>query len=218
LLDRPRRATELAALLNVTRQRVHQLLVVLSALDLIRSAEPEHPTSVVARKEDPSLLLRPDQERALSAFPDARATTVSKIAAATGMRAATVTATVQFLSHAGLVETTGTATFGDLYRLTAAGSAHWQRSATTRRADLPPAPFRSDRVRDVLTYLEGHGPTRTRDIGASLGIPATSINALMQYLKRRNAVGNRTDMPHSPHGLTPEGRHMLMAMRQARPL
>jgi DNA-binding MarR family transcriptional regulator len=217
-LDRPRTSAELSALMNVTRQRIHQILVVLFALDLIRSADPEHPTGLVARKEDASVLLRRDQERVLSAFPQSGATTRSRLATAAGLRAAAIAAALEFLSREGLIETTGTTRSGDLYQLTPAGSAHWQRSATANRADLPPPPFRSDRVRDVLTYLEEHGQRRTRDIAAELNIPPTSMNALMQYLKRRNAVGNRNDVRHSPYGLTADGRRMLAAMRDARPL
>jgi predicted transcriptional regulator len=117
------------------------------------------------------------------------------------------------LRAAGLIEQTGTGTYGDLYRLTTEGSMHWQRSAATRRADTPPLPFRSDRVRAVLTCLESRGPIRTRDVGQGLGISPTSINALMQYLKRRNTVRTHTDARHAPYELTPDGRKMLAAMR-----
>jgi DNA-binding MarR family transcriptional regulator len=215
-LDRPRRAAELAEMLNVTRQRIHQLTVILHAFDLIRSAEPERPTSVVARKDDPSLLLGHGPERVLSAFPQAGATTPSRIAAATMMQVAKVARTVAFLGTEGLIEKTGTSTFGDLYQLTPAGAAHWQRCETSRRADLPPPPFRSDRISGVLTYLETNGPTRTRDIGIELGMAQPSINALMQYLKRKKAVATQSDTRFSPYDLTAEGRRMLMVMRQTR--
>ena len=215
MLDRPRRGAELAVLLGVTRQRVHQLVVALSARGLVRSADPDYPTFVIARRDDLSTLLRQELERALSAFPETTATTLSKIALVTQMYRGTVARIVKCLLKAGLIETTGTATFGDLYRLTAAGSAHWQRSTTARRADLPPPPFRSDRVRGgTCRTLESQGPIRTRDVGLGLGIPQPSINALMQYLKRKNAVRTQTDLRYAPHELTPDGREMLGAMKR----
>jgi len=48
LLDRPRHAAELTALLGVTRQLVHQLVVALSALGLIRPADTSYPSFVIA--------------------------------------------------------------------------------------------------------------------------------------------------------------------------
>ena len=217
LLERPRRGAELAASLNVTRQRVHQLVVALSARGLIRSADPNYPTFVIALKEDPSTLLRQNQERVLSAFPETKATTLSKIALVTNMPADKIATLADFLRELGLIAKPGSATYGDLYQLTAVGSAHWQRSASARHADIPPPPFRSDRVRGVLSYLESQGPTRTRDVGRGLAVPQTSINALMQYLKRKNAVRTQTDARHAPYSLTPDGREMLAAMKQARP-
>jgi DNA-binding MarR family transcriptional regulator len=213
LLDRPRRGAELAKLLGVTRQRVHQLVFALSALGLIRFADAAYPTFVIAHKDDPSTLLRPDQERVLSAFPEIEATTLSKIALVLQTSAAKLAAIAEYLLEAGLIERTGVATYGDLYRLTATGSGNWQRSATMRHADLPPLPFRSDRVRAVLSYFECQGPIRTRDVGAALGISQTSINALVQYLKRKNMVRTHTNAHHAPHELTPEGREMLVSMQ-----
>jgi DNA-binding MarR family transcriptional regulator len=212
LLHRPRRGAELAALLGVTRQRVHQLIVALSARGLVRSADPDHPTFVIALKDDASPLLRQDQERVLSAFPETKATTLSKIALAAQMHAGKTATIAESLRKAGLIEKAGAATHRDLYRLTALGSTHWQRSATARHAEMPPPPFRSDRVRTVLSYLQSQGAARTRDVGLTLGIPQPSINALMQYLKRRNAVRTRTDARRAPYELTPDGLEMLDAM------
>src|SRR5208283_2008671 len=127
--------------------------VALSALGRIRSADPNYPTFVIARMDDPLTLLRPEQERVLSAFPGTEATTLSKIAVVTNMYGGKAARIAESLREAGLIEKTGRATYGDLYRLTAAGSTHWQRSAAARHADMPPPPFRSDRVRDVLSHL-----------------------------------------------------------------
>ena len=214
LLDqRPRRGAELAALLGVTRQRVHQLVVSLFASGLVRSADPASPAFAIALKNDPTVLLRRDQERVLSAFAGTEATTPSKIGAVVHMVIGKVTIIAQSLRDQGLIERVGLTAYGDLYRLTVAGSAHWQRSAIARRADAPPLPFRSDRVRAVLSCLQNEGPIRTRDVGLGLGIPQPSINALMQYHKRKNAVHTQTDARHAPYELTPNGREMLAAMR-----
>jgi DNA-binding IclR family transcriptional regulator len=213
LLDRPRRGEELRNLLGVTRQRVHQLVVTLLAFDLIRTADPDSPTFVVARKDDLSALLRPDQERVLSAFPEAIATTLSKIAQAVNMPRAKVVSIAASLRDTGLIERGGRAAFGDLHRLSAAGSVHWQRSLIAPQAEPPPLPFRSDRVLAVLSCLESQGPIRTRDVGLALGISRTSMNALMQYLKRRKAVRIHTDARNAPYELTPDGRAILAAMR-----
>jgi DNA-binding IclR family transcriptional regulator len=215
-LDRPRHGAELPALLGVTRQRVHQLVVALSALDLVRSGDPNSVVFAIARKDDPSILLSLDQQRVLSAFPEAQATTLGKVAVAVRRSLCQVATIAETLRAAGLIQHAGTTTFGEQYRLTAAGAAHWQRSGTTRRAKVPvaPPPFRSTRVRDVLSHLANEGPTRTRDIGYRLGIPQISMNALMQYLKRKKAVRTqpRTDARYAPYELTPEGCEMLAAM------
>lgn len=211
LLDRPRRGSELMALLGVTRQRIHQLVVPLASRGLIRVADPAYPMFVIALKDDPSILLGPKQERALSAFPETEATTLSRISLVTQRYAGKGTMVAEFLCSAGLIVKAGTAPRGDLYRLTAAGSAHWQRSATARHADIPPLPFRSDRVFGVLAYLASQGPTRTRDVGLALGVSQTSMNALMQRLKSKTMVRTQTDAHRSPYELTPNGRAMLGA-------
>jgi len=217
LLDRPRRGAELAQLLGVSRQRIHQLIADLAALGLIRLADPDFPTFLVARKDDASLLLRPDQERVLSVFPAAAATTLSKITAAVQMPLEKVVGLVHSLREVGFIEKTGTAVHGELYRLTPAGATHWQRSTAERQADLPSLPFRSQRVQAVFACLDRDGPIRTRDVGLALGIPQPIINGLMQTLKRRGMVRTETDARHSPYILTPAGVAMLAAMeRQAK--
>jgi DNA-binding IclR family transcriptional regulator len=217
LLDRPRHGAKLPALLGVTRQRIHQLVGTLSALDLVRSADPDYPGFALARKDDPSTLLRPDQEHVLSAFPRGRATTtLPRIAAAARMSRAQAGTILEALSKAGLVEKAEVTIFGDSYRLTADGAAHWQRSPTAPRALIagPPLPFRSDRIRNILSLLADQGPTRTRDIGLELGVAPPSLNALMQYLKRKKAVRTQSDVRGAPYELTPDGREMVAAMQR----
>ncbi len=217
LLDHPRHGAELPPLLGVSRQRVHQLVVALFAFGWVRLADPVFPSFAIALKDDPTLLLTPEQERMLSALPETEATTLSKIALAAGMPRGKTVSIVDLLRQAGLVEQSETASYGEVYRLTAAGVAHWQRSPAARHADMPPPPFRSDRIQDVLSYLASHGPTRTRDIGLSLGLRHQSLNALMQYLKRRKAVRTESDTRFAPYELTPDGREMLVAMQRQAP-
>jgi predicted transcriptional regulator len=217
LLGRPRHGAELPALLGVTRQRVHQLVVALSALGEVRLADPSFASFAIALKDDPSILLRPEHERVLSALPAAEATTLSKVARAVGMSRGKTASIVESLREVGLVEQAETASYGEVYRLTAAGAVHWQRVANVRHADMPPPPFRSDRIRDVLSHLASYGPTRTRDIGLTLGLRHQSLNALMQYLKRKKAVRTVSDMRFAPYELTPDGREMLAAMQREEP-
>jgi hypothetical protein len=114
----------------------------------------------------------PDQERVLSALPEAVGTTLSKIAAAAvNMPSGKAAGIAESLLETGLIEKAGMATYGNVYRLTAAGAEHWQRSPTVNQADLPPLPFWSDRVRAVLPCLETQGPIRTRDVGLGWGFP-----------------------------------------------
>ena len=203
--------------LNVTRQRVDQLVVGLFVRGLLRSADPDAPTFVMALKDDSTILLRQDQERVLSALPETGATTATKIAPATQLPSDRIVVLAESLRKISLVNKTVGANHRDLYHLTAAGAAHWQRLATVRRADIPPLPFRSDRVLGVLSFLDTEGPIRTRDVGLGLGIPQISMNALMQNLKCKNVVRTQTAVRNAPYVLTSDGREILAAMKLARP-
>ena len=95
-LDRPRRGSELSALLGVSRERVRQLIGQLADMGLVRSANPGRRTTVVARHDDPTLLLAREQARVLNRFMEAEAATVSQITMHIGMRVAMVGAVVEF--------------------------------------------------------------------------------------------------------------------------
>jgi Mn-dependent DtxR family transcriptional regulator len=211
-LDRPRRGLELASELAVSPQRVHQLVIRLSALGLVRVGDQEHPLHIVCRADDSSLLLRLKEEKVVSALPLGRATTAQKIGITTRMSRDEVIGSIRSLVELGLVVREGTSKHGDLYALTGAGADHWQRRRTGRRADLPPLPVRSERIREVLAYLVREGPTRTRDVGEALDVSPTSINALMQYLKRKGLV-RKSDMTlTAPYEVTDHGRKTLDEM------
>jgi predicted transcriptional regulator len=167
---------------------------------------------VVCRTDDDSLVLRIKEEKVLSALPLGRATTAQKIGTTTRMSRDDVIGSIRYLVEQGLIEPEGISKHDELYILTGAGADHWQRRRTGRRADLPPLPVRSERIREVLSYLAREGPTRTRDVGEALDVSPTSINALMQYLKRKGLV-RKSDRTHTaPYEVTDHGRKTLAEM------
>jgi predicted transcriptional regulator len=216
LLDRPRHITELPQLLDVTRQRIHQAVLILWTRGLIRSIGSTHPSFVIARKGDPSTLLTGNQERLLSVFQEATPTTISKAALAAKMSVSNARECGEHLQEQGLIETVGKSGASDLCKLTLAGIAHWQRNPAARRAEPPPPPLRSERIFLVLSHLERHGPTRTRDIASALGTPQPSTNALMQYLKRKEIARPKSTDHIAPYELTTDGRATLAAMKGSR--
>src|SRR5262245_14313513 len=61
------------------------------------------------------------------------------------------------------------------------------------------------------------GGLRIKDVTETLQIPSQSINALMQYLKRKHLVEKTGRDPHAPYSLTEMGHAALaeMTRRQA---
>ncbi len=211
-LDRPRHGADLVARLGVTPQRVHQLVVRLHAQDRVRLGDRGKILHIVARRDDRSLLLSRDEERILSALPDKAATTVPKLAAGARMMSARARAVVGRLREMGLVEETGFARGETQYRVAAEGRAHFQRRASARRAEPAPLKVKSDRVRSVLSYLAERGEARIRDVRDALAISQASMNALMQYLKRKGLVSKTGRDLSAPYELTTEGRDILREM------
>jgi predicted ArsR family transcriptional regulator len=208
LLDRPRRGVDLAAELGVTQQCIHQNVVRLLARGLIRSADLARPTRIVARIDDPTPLLLLDEEKVLSAIPDEDDTTIRRLAKRLGLATERVRDAIEELIAHGLVDTSGQIGSASLFRMTATGAAHPQFRPSARRAEPPALPVRSDRVRSVLNYLAERGPTRTTRVGQDLDIAHPSMNALMQYLKRRGLVRKAGDAFGDPHEITPEGQYV----------
>ena len=149
-----------AATTRCTRQRIHQSLVVLWTRGLIRSIDADHPSFVIARTDDFSTLLTAMQERLLSAFPEATPTTISKAAHAAKMSVSKAREHTEHLQEQGLIETVGKLGASELYKLTLAGLAHWQRNPAARRAEPPQPSVRSERVFRLLSHLETQGPNR----------------------------------------------------------
>lgn len=211
-LDRPRRGTDLVERFGVTPQRIHQLIVKLYAQGKVRFGDQRKILHIVARSDDPSLLLTQDEERILSALPDDAATTVPRLAAAAHMMSAGANKAVVDLREKGLVEESGSGGGQIHYRLSAEGRAHFQRRASGQRAKPVPLKVRSDRVRSVLSYLAEGERARIKDVRDALGIPHASINALMQYLKRKALVRKSGRELSAPYELTEEGHDALREM------
>jgi DNA-binding MarR family transcriptional regulator len=161
------------------------------------------------------MLLSVNEERVLSALPDDRATTIRKIAAKTHMDREKIRPLITKFVELKLISCNETKNYGELISLTGIGSEHWQRRQDQPRAGSAPLPVRSERVREVLTYLSQKGPTRTRDVGIGLGISRSSMNALMQYLKRKDLVYKLDVNLHAPHDVTDYGRKTLAEMNSS---
>jgi Mn-dependent DtxR family transcriptional regulator len=78
-------------------------------------------------------------------------------------------------------------------------------------------PVESDRVHAVLSALRDARSLQIRDLKNALKIPQASINALMQYLKRKALVQKTSQEQAAPYSLTGKGLDALteMARRHA---
>jgi hypothetical protein len=104
-----------------------------------------------------------------------------------------------------------------VYRLTLAGLNHPQRVRSARHAQELRLPVESERVHDVLSAIADAGALRARDVAKLLQIPRQSLNALMQYFKRKHLVQKVGQDLHAPYSLTEMGHAALaeMTRRQA---
>jgi Mn-dependent DtxR family transcriptional regulator len=64
----------------------------------------------------------------------------------------------------------------------------------------------------VLSAILDSGALRIRDVTHVLRVPHQSINALMQYLKRKHLVKKTGQEFSAPYALTDEGRAALAEM------
>jgi len=198
--------------LGVSQQRVSQIVVRLLALGLIRSADLARPSRIVARIGDPTPLLRFDEYKVLSAIPDKDATMIKNLARRLDLATEQVRDAIAALINQGLVDTSGRIGSASLFRITPRGAAHAQRDPSAKRAEPPTLPVKSDRVRSVLSSLVERGPTRTTKVGRDLDIALSSMNALMQYLKRRRLVKKAGEAFDDPHEITPKGFYVREEM------
>ena len=105
-----------------------------------------------------------------------------------------------------------------VYRVTAGGLTRPQYIPSASRAQAPRPPVESDRVRKVLSAIFDCGELRIRDVTNTVSVPHQSINALMQYLKRKRLVRKRGPDLHSPYALTAEGIAALAEMTRSQHL
>jgi DNA-binding MarR family transcriptional regulator len=217
ILDRPMRGSELAERLGITLQRVRQLVVKLHAQGLVKFGDSERILEVVTRTKDKTFLLSRDEARVLSAIPDAYATDVTKIRLAVLLPDKSVQRILDgFVARHFVVAQEGLAD-RTIYQIGAAGLNHPQRQPDARLANAPRLPVESDRVRAVLSAIRKARSLRIRDLKNALEIPDASINALMQYLKRKELVQKTSQEQAAPYSLTEKGLDALteMARRHA---
>ena len=212
LLDRPMRGREIVEKLGITHQGVRQLLIKLHAYGYVRFADPETPFWMVMRAGDKTSVLSRREERVLSAVPQEYATDAVKIRIAAGVPEAEIAQILERLLVRRLIEASDGLRGNRVYRVTDAGLKHPQYIPSASRAQAPRPPVESDRVRKVLSAIFDCGELRIRDVTNTVSVPHQSINALMQYLKRKRLVRKRGPDLHSPYALTAEGIAALAEM------
>ena len=164
------------------------------------------------RTDDKTPLLSRDEERVLSAIPGDYATDATKIRLAARMPEHAVHKILERLIASRFVQASEGLKGSRVYRITAVGLRHPQRNNVTRHAEAPRLPVESDRVRKVLLAIQDTGALRIRDVTEMLKIHRESINALMQYLKRKHLVEKTSQEFNAPYSLTNEGHAALAEM------
>ena len=194
-----------------------QLLVHLQARGRIIFVDPDHPSWLIKRADDESAVLARDETRVLSAVPAGRGADVSSLTMVRTLARCDIERSLDSLLEGGLVEIVESPSGAPAFRLTAAGLEHPQYVPPKR---VPPPlrlPVRSDRVRLVLQTIADADTLRIRDVKHLTNIPQQSINALMQYLKRKRLVVKIGDEFDAPYRLTKQGVATLaeMSLRRA---
>lgn len=216
LLDRPMRGNEIVERLGVSHQRVRQLVINLHAQGRITFGDLQNPFWIIRRADDRTPLLSRDEEHVLSAIPREYVTNATKIRLAARIPENKVQKILGGLIASRFVEEFEGFQGNRVYRLTEVGKNHPQRDQSARCAAVPRLPVESDRVRKVLSIILDSGALRIRDVTDVLRIPRKSINALMQYLKRKHLVEKTGQEPSAPYALTDEGRAALAEMTRRR--
>lgn len=172
---------------------------------------------MVMRAGDKTRLLSRDQERALSAIPREFVTDAKQIRRAARLPEDKVEKILERLITARLVETSSGPRGDQVYRLTSAGLGHPQRVRSARQAQELRLPVELERVCNVLSTIADAGAVRARDVAKLLQIPLQSLNALMQYFKRKHLVQKAGQDLHAPYSLTEMGHAVLaeITRRQA---
>ena len=204
--------SEIVEKLGISHQRVRQLVIKLHAQGRVIFGDPETPFWIVMRAGDKTPFLSRDEQRVLSAIPREYATNATKIRLAVRMPETKVREILERLIIGRLVEAFGGLRGDRVYRVSAAGLKHPQRGQFSRHAQAPRPPVKSDRVRKVLSAILDSGALRIRDLTDALRIPGKSMNALMQYLKRKHLVKKIGQEFNAPYSLTDDGHAALVEM------
>jgi Mn-dependent DtxR family transcriptional regulator len=205
LLLQPMSGHDIAEHLNVTPQRVRQMIRKLLAIGKVRVGDPERILTIIARDEDPAVLLSYREERVLSCLRFGEETTAPLIAAALHMPLPDVMEYLTALNNDGFVQGVEESRKGVHWCLTEDGAGHPQYRPEAKKARPVPLPVRSDRVADLLSLLATHGPARMPELRDALCIPNASANALMQYLKRKGLIRKAAKSLTAPYVLTELG-------------
>jgi predicted transcriptional regulator len=212
VLERPMSGRDIAAKLGVTHQRVHQLAIRLYAQGRVSFGDLRNPLWIVMRAGDNTPFLSRDEERVLSAIAPEYATDATKIRLAAHMSESDVHKALERLIVDRFVKACEGFQGNRLYQITAAGLKHPQRDQAARRARAPRLPAKSDRIRKVLSVISNSGAVRIIDVANILGVPHQSLNALIQYLKRKQLVKKTGQEFSAPYSLTGEGHAALAEM------
>ena len=206
------RGHEIVEKLGITHQGVRQLLIKLHACGCVRFADPENPFWIVMRADDKTSVLCRNEERVLSTIPREYATDATKIRIAAGISDVEIRKILERLLVRRLISTSDGLRGNRVYRITDAGVKHPQFLQFASRAQAPRPPVESDRVRKVLSAIFDSGELRIKDVTNAVSVPHQSINALMQYLKRKRLVKKSGRDLYSPYALTAEGIAALAEM------
>jgi DNA-binding IclR family transcriptional regulator len=209
-LETPMGARQVAEAIGVTPQRVMQLLLRLVSAGQLRTGDAAAPSFIIALAGDARRLLNRHEARLLSVLPESDPAPLGAVAAASHLARKEADIVLWTLAEAGLA----IAETRDLWRLSEAGARHFQRDVDRRRAAPVRLPVHSDRIMQVLTALKNEGPARAMELAERLAVPRNSMNALMQYLKRRGLVRKTGLSAIAPHAITALGRETLDATRR----
>jgi len=107
VLVQPMRGSELQRLLNLSRQRIYQIVAKLMALGLLRVGDPKRVTLIVARHDDPTVLLPYSGELVLSSLMETEETSASSLATRLRTPLEEILNQLSWLADQGLVRQTG---------------------------------------------------------------------------------------------------------------
>jgi DNA-binding IclR family transcriptional regulator len=215
-LECPKYVRELANDLNLTRQRIHQLAIDLHARGDVKFGVDKGSFRIVARADDPTILLSRGEERVLSTLPNKYGVRHSQISSAAGMPKHIVRETLNMLVVAHLVKVEPGIDNDELFAITQEGTKHPQYNIGAKCAERPRLPVQSERVFNVLTLLSNEGTVRIKEVSRRLAIRLPSINSLFQNLRSKNLVEKVSRHLRAPYALTDRGRHVLFEWKMRR--